>query len=105
MGPLALSRVASLVLQPAYGQVRVPDELKKRAISASPAGVHTIWPRQGLASKTKTAALNAPRMLHAATEAAYWIASMAVLSVSDFALGVGAVVAEDGETVNAMRTP
>jgi len=32
MGPLALSRVASLVLQPAYGQVRVPDELKKRAI-------------------------------------------------------------------------
>ena len=86
MGLLALSRVASLVLQPAYGQVRVPDELKKRALSAA-------------------AALNAPRMLHAATEAACWVASMAVLSVSDFALGVGAVVAEDAETVNAMHAP
>jgi hypothetical protein len=43
-------------------------------------------------------------MLHAATEVAYWVASMAVPSVSDFALGVGAVVAEDAETVNAMHT-
>ena len=48
MGPLALSRVASLVLQAPYGQVRVPDELKKRAISASPAGARTIWPRRDL---------------------------------------------------------
>jgi hypothetical protein len=44
MGPLALSRVASFGQQPAYGQVRVSNELKKRAMSALPAGVRTIWP-------------------------------------------------------------
>jgi hypothetical protein len=59
----------------------------------------------GLRAFTKTAALNALRMLHAATEVAYWVASMAVASVSDFALGVAAVVAEDAETENAMHTP
>ena len=44
MGPRALSRVASFVQQPAYGQVRVSNELKTRAISVS-AGVCTIWHR------------------------------------------------------------
>src|SRR5512133_2586215 len=40
--------LAFAVDQPAYGQVRVSNELRKRAVSVSAATVRNIWLRNGL---------------------------------------------------------
>ena len=42
--------VALAIEQPAWGQVRVSDALKRRGLSISPAGVRCVWQRHNLAS-------------------------------------------------------
>ena len=39
--------------QPAFGQVRVSNELRKRGIFVSPSGVRSVWPHQNLESFKK----------------------------------------------------
>ena len=40
--------VALAVEQPAFGQVRVANELKRRGLTVSPAGVRYVWQRHDL---------------------------------------------------------
>ncbi len=45
--------VASAYAQPAYGQLRVSNELKKRGLFISPGGVRSVWQRHNLESFKK----------------------------------------------------
>jgi transposase InsO family protein len=52
--PTVEETVVTLALeQPAYGQLRIANELKKRGLSVSPAGVRCVWQRHGLETMRK----------------------------------------------------
>jgi hypothetical protein len=48
-----LAVAAFAIEQPAFGQVRVSNELRKRGIFISPSGVRSVWLRRNLESFKK----------------------------------------------------
>src|SRR5215472_12887992 len=58
--PILKNRTPVEIEQPAWGQVRVSEALKRRGLSISPAGVRSVWQRHDLTSmKLRLKALEA----------------------------------------------